>query len=138
MTAPNANSGAIKCLLGIIAAITALAGVVTILAFIWACVNVFLHIWVHAQASDIAIELLITSAGVAFGAYIVFLGYRLAFHPSRSTFERVLSLMFISVFVVFQHGRPLSSGYLLSWFCVALFGYILLRKITSRLFAKDG
>jgi hypothetical protein len=117
------------------AAATALLGLVFIIGFIAMCSHVFLHIWIHPHPSEIAIELLLTGTGVAVGIYIILLGYRLAFRPSRRTFERVCSLAFVLIFVSFQHGKPLSSVYLLFWFCVAIGGFILLRLASNRLFS---
>ena len=114
----------------------ALAGLLCIYAFVAMCMDVFLHIWLHPAISDIVIELLITLGGIAFGAYILYLSYSLAFRLSRSAFERVLFL--VAIFIAVAVGRGLSfPGYLLIAAGLGLLCAVLRPVISSRLFREE-
>jgi hypothetical protein len=130
------NPKLVKCVLRIIGAITALAGLLSIYAFIAACINVFLHIWVHPAISDIVIELLITLGGTAFGAYIVYLGYQLSFRFSRRAFE--LIYFGAAIFLVVIACRNV-SGFLfyLIPVCIGLIVLFTRPLVSNRLFPEE-
>jgi hypothetical protein len=137
MSASATVSKTVKWVLRIVALLTAAVGAVTIFGFIAMCTAVFQHIWVYPQPSDIAIELLFTLAGVAFGAYIIYLAYRLAFQPDRRVLERVYFLTIVSLVVAVVGRRPLSPTYFLFCAAIATFGWAFQHFISKRLFSDD-
>jgi hypothetical protein len=126
-----------KRVLRIIGAITVLAGLLCVYAFIAACMDVFLHIWVRPAISDIVIELLITLGGIAFGAYIVYLGYQISCQFSRRAFERIYfgTAIFLAVIV----GRNV-SGFLFYLIPVGIGLIVLFTRplVSNRIFPEDN
>jgi hypothetical protein len=137
MSASSTTFSGSKYVLRIIGLIASLVGLLFIYAFIAMCADVFLRIWAHPAVSDIVIELLITSGGIAVGVYILYLGYLLAFRSSRKAFERVFFLVYI--FIIVSVGRRFSFvGTALVAAGLALVGFVLRGKIIRRLFPDEA
>lgn len=133
-TPSNTNPG--NFALRSIALIMGLVGLLFIYGFIAMCVNVFLHIWVHPAVSDIVIELLITLVGIAFGVYIIYLAYLLAFRASRKAFERIY--FFVFIFIVVGIGRGFSLiGTSLVAAVLAVLALVFRPIILRRLFGDE-
>jgi len=140
MTASATASSTAKLILRIIAVVAAAMGILFISTFISRYTGV-LQMWARPDWSGIAIQLLLTLAGVAFGVYIIYLAYRLAFRPDRRVFKRVFFIAMIFLLVGVSAHLPLSAPYFL--LCVSLaaavgaFARAVLPFISKRLFRDD-